>query len=96
MSQPGSSPSRIRAVFAGRVQGVSFRATSLEISRRFEVVGFVRNRPDGTVELEAEGTVPVIDEFIAEIQRVFSRHVVRVDRTELPPALRETRFEITF
>ena len=47
---------RVRAIVTGRVQGVSFRAATASEARRLGVVGWVRNRSDGSVELEAQGT----------------------------------------
>ncbi|MEE3179555.1 MAG: acylphosphatase [Verrucomicrobiota bacterium] len=38
-----------RVIFSGRVQGVGFRYTTREIATGFDVVGAVRNLPDGTV-----------------------------------------------
>lgn len=46
---------RLTAVVHGRVQGVSFRYYTLREARRLGLVGWVANRPDGTVGLEAEG-----------------------------------------
>jgi acylphosphatase len=46
---------RIRAIVSGRVQGVAYRASTCTEARRLGVVGWVKNRDDGSVELEAEG-----------------------------------------
>ena len=39
----------------GRVQGVAFRAFTVDEARDHGLTGWVRNRADGTVELEAQG-----------------------------------------
>ncbi len=41
--------------YSGHVQGVGFRYTVKTVAAGFEVVGTVRNLPDGRVELIAEG-----------------------------------------
>lgn len=46
---------RVRAVAQGRVQGVFFRASTQEEAERRGLHGWVRNRPDGTVETLLEG-----------------------------------------
>lgn len=46
---------RHETVFVGRVQGVGFRMTAQNIARRYPIVGFVQNRPDGSVRLVIEG-----------------------------------------
>lgn len=45
----------VHLFYTGRVQGVGFRCQTLHIARGYDVSGFVRNLPDGRVELEAEG-----------------------------------------
>ena len=44
-----------RVVFDGRVQGVGFRYTCKDLAKGFDVVGTVKNLPEGTVELEVMG-----------------------------------------
>lgn len=56
-----------RVIFRGRVQGVGFRYAVKQLARSFEVVGWVRNRPDGTVELEVMGEPGEVAAFILEI-----------------------------
>jgi acylphosphatase len=46
---------RTRAIVSGRVQGVGFRASTVDEARGHGLTGWVRNRVDGTVELEAQG-----------------------------------------
>ncbi|MGD8700993.1 MAG: acylphosphatase [Desulfosarcina sp.] len=46
---------RARLIVSGRVQGVCFRAETQRAAGRYGVTGWVRNRPDGTVQAEIEG-----------------------------------------
>ena len=46
---------------SGRVQGVFFRASTVEEAERLEVVGWVANQDDGTVEVVAEGGLDALD-----------------------------------
>ncbi|MEE9295534.1 MAG: acylphosphatase [Phycisphaerae bacterium] len=73
--------SRIRrtVVFSGAVQGVFFRATTRDTARRFAVTGYVRNLPDGRVELVAEGESVEIDSFVAAVEEAM---VGFIDSTE--------------
>jgi acylphosphatase len=48
-------PRRIRAIVTGHVQGVAYRASTAAEARRLGLAGWVKNRSDGSVELEAEG-----------------------------------------
>lgn len=66
---------RRRVLFHGRVQGVGFRYTTASIARRYPVVGFVRNLPDGSVELVAEAEAAVLGQFVADIGSEFAGHI---------------------
>lgn len=59
---------RLRLEVHGRVQGVGFRWYVREAARRRGVAGWVRNRADGSVELEVSGTEPSLRELIAIIR----------------------------
>lgn len=48
----------------GRVQGVGYRATTLDEARRLGLGGWVRNRQDGSVEVLAEGNQARLDLFL--------------------------------
>ena len=55
---------RIHAFISGRVQGVFFRANTSRKAKELDITGWVRNLPDGRVEVLAEGDDKKIDEFI--------------------------------
>ena len=52
-----------RIKITGRVQGVFFRASTKEKGNELNVSGWVRNEPDGTVLIEAEGEDARMMEF---------------------------------
>ncbi|MEM9492762.1 MAG: acylphosphatase [Myxococcota bacterium] len=63
-----TSPSRVERItlrITGRVQGVYYRASARERASALGLSGWVRNRPDGSVELAAEGPSQVLDELVA-------------------------------
>lgn len=52
---------KVRAIVSGRVQGVWYRAHTREQAVALGIVGFVRNLPDGTVEIVAQGEDAQVD-----------------------------------
>lgn len=60
---------RVRLLVSGRVQGVGFRWFVREAARQHRLAGWVRNRPDGSVELEASGENGAFREFIETIRQ---------------------------
>jgi len=54
---------RCHYIVKGRVQGVYFRAYTEKAAQDFCLVGWVRNLPDGTVEIEAEGDEIMVENF---------------------------------
>jgi acylphosphatase len=55
---------RLRLLVTGRVQGVWYRASLQREARRLAVAGWVRNRRDGAVEAEAEGTPDALRQLV--------------------------------
>lgn len=74
---------RHTVIFSGRVQGVGFRWTTRRIAGQFAVTGWVRNEPDGTVHLVAEGTHDELSRFVAAIEEAMRGHITekRVERS---------------
>lgn len=60
-----SAPQAARAVVRGRVQGVGFRDATVRRARSLGVLGWVRNREDGAVEVHAEGPPAAVDALVA-------------------------------
>jgi acylphosphatase len=58
---------RRQAFYSGHVQGVGFRETTRRLAEGYKVAGFVRNLPDGRVEMVAEGTPAELNRFMASI-----------------------------
>ncbi|MBZ0306759.1 MAG: acylphosphatase [Anaerolineae bacterium] len=71
---------RLHATVHGRVQGVNFRAYTRLFARELGLVGWVRNRPEGTVETVAEGAPDMIMTFLEFLYE--GSPSARVDRVE--------------
>ena len=85
-----------QVIFEGRVQGVGFRYTVKDLSRGFEVCGWVRNLPDGTVELQAMGESDEVEAFIKEIaeESNVAHHIRNLRARKIPLLENCTGFRI--
>lgn len=59
----------VHLVIRGRVQGVGFRYFVVRRAASLGLTGWVRNRPDGAVELEAEGAKPALEALVEAVGR---------------------------
>lgn len=92
----GAEIRRVRVIFLGRVQGVGFRATTQQYAFEQPVIGYVRNRPDGTVEMEAEGPGAAIDALLESIHGFFGSYIRSATVVDIPPTDKEDRFEVRY
>jgi acylphosphatase len=84
-----------RYVVKGRVQRVGFRFFVEEAARRENVLGYVRNEHDGSVEIVAEGDADAMHRFEMAIRRgPGGARVDEVQTTELEPSSRFTSFQV--
>jgi len=89
-------PTQRTVYYSGQVQGVGFRFTTCRIARGFDVVGFVKNLPDGRVQVVAEGEPEELDRFIGAIKAEMHMLVQGVQANDAPATGRFTRFDVGF
>jgi len=73
-----------RARVYGKVQGVWFRKYTKDKAMEWGIKGFVRNEPDGSVYVEAEGDEDALEAFAKWLHQ--GSPLSRVDRVEIQPA----------
>ena len=83
-------------LFIGCVQGVGFRFTAHNIANRYRLGGFVRNLPDGTVEMLTQGSDEDIDECVGDIKEYFREYIRETRIEEVPCDPRYKDFNIRF
>ncbi|MFZ2149534.1 MAG: acylphosphatase [Sedimentisphaerales bacterium] len=83
-------------IFTGRVQGVGFRFTARRAADRCQLTGFVRNAPNGTVEMLAQGRPEDIDDCIQDIEEYFAGYIRETKIEEIPPEPKYAEFKIAF
>ena len=83
-------------IFTGRVQGVGFRYTAHRIALRCELEGFVRNMPDGSVEMFAQGHPDDIADCIRDIAESFAGYIRDTIVNETAINTKCSGFAITF
>jgi acylphosphatase len=70
--------------FTGRVQGVGFRYTVKNVAQQYNVHGFVKNLPDGRVELVMEGPDPDMARLVQDVSQRMNGYIKKVDSVEDP------------
>ena len=88
---------RAHVYYTGRVQGVGFRYTAEGVAHRIGLMGWVKNLPDGRVEIICEGSKENIDLLLAELQQgPLGRHIQKVDCVWEAPTNEYDDFTVEF
>lgn len=88
---------RLQAIVHGRVQGVGYRYYVLQTARELNLVGWVRNLPDKTVEVVAEGNRRQLDLLLIALHKgPIAAKVSRVASIWLAPTHTFTSFEVQY
>jgi acylphosphatase len=86
---------RVHAIISGRVQGVGYRASVSAEARRLGLCGWVRNRSDGAVELEAEGPPVAVGALLVWCaDGPPSAHIINVAAEDIPATGADRSFAI--
>lgn len=92
-----NAPVAIHLVVMGEVQGVGFRAFTRMVAQQLKLVGWVRNLPDETVEIWAEGPRAALQRLLEAVRRGPSGGFVQQVSVEWPtPQGKFADFSITY
>jgi len=82
--------------FSGRVQGVGFRYTSRYLAKKYNLCGWVRNLPDGRVELFIQGEEKVIEDYLKDLNEEFKGYILdtQIESAKIDESLKD--FHIKF
>jgi acylphosphatase len=75
---------REHIIFRGRVQGVGFRYQAMYASRTYGATGWVENLPDGSVEMEVQGSEDIIECMMETLEENTMIVIERVEKEEIP------------
>lgn len=82
--------------FSGAVHGVGFRYSAREIADKYKISGWVKNLPDGRVEVQAQGEPGDLDNFVQILKDNFKGYIKKTELQELPHNAEFQDFSIRF
>jgi len=94
MEQTRNDPIRWHILFEGDVQFVGFRYTARLLAKKNDLTGWVRNLPDGRVELEAQGARSDLRRFLIQMKSQAHIHIAHYAITAVDPDPGERRFAV--
>jgi len=88
---------RYHIIVKGIVQGVGYRFFAIRKANDYGITGWVRNLPDGSVEVVAEGDKGLLNEFIQELKiGPISAHISDIELTEEEYTGKFNNFDVRF
>ena len=93
-SEPPKSAKACMVYYSGKVQGVGFRFTAVEIACDYPVTGWVKNLSDGRVQLLAEGPSEAVDKFLKAIRTHWGDAIEKEETENQTPTGKYQTFDI--
>jgi acylphosphatase len=87
---------RRHVYYSGYVHGVGFRYRAQRLADAVGVAGFVKNLPDGRVEVVVEGEGAAVEEYLSGLREKMRGYVEGVEDREEPPTGEFSTFEIAY
>ncbi|MFH1191590.1 MAG: acylphosphatase [Candidatus Omnitrophota bacterium] len=87
---------RLHLYYSGKVQGIGFRYTVLDIALGQKVCGWVKNLNDGRVEILAESEEDTLNVFLEQVNQHFSRYITDTTVEWLPASGEFSDFQVQF
>lgn len=82
--------------YSGTVQGVGFRFTARRLAQRRNVSGYVKNLPDGRVELVAEGPSEEVKGFLSDVREALGTYIREAEVVEEAATGTDEGFGVAF
>jgi len=87
---------RKHVYYKGAVQGVGFRYTTMRVAGGYAVMGFVRNLPDGRVDVVVEGEAREIEAFLTDLADSMQGYIRHAQIEDEPYTGEFRRFDLRF
>ena len=87
---------RVEASYFGNVQGVGFRFTAQRLAEGLDIKGWVKNLPEGVVQLVAEGSEDNLNKLLDQLKTHFKNDIEDAQINWQEPAEKFSEFNIIF